>query len=153
MSTVNHIANAAASLWFVGYSKRKPDALSLVGFSMKQYRRRGAAILFKMLANKSIVLQPCRYGSRQSHWKPCNNSLDRRVFKPVTRGSVFFFFCMKQSQGQGAAILCKVSAILITKQCVYGSYSVQYSTVSLLSTTYVAIEEAFIVSHTLLLGF
>jgi hypothetical protein len=48
MSTANHIANAAASLWYVGYPRRTPDALSLVGFWMKQSQRQGAAILFKI---------------------------------------------------------------------------------------------------------
>jgi hypothetical protein len=51
MSIANHIENALTSLWFVGYSKRTPDALSLVWFWMKQSQRRGAAILFKMLVN------------------------------------------------------------------------------------------------------
>jgi hypothetical protein len=46
---------------------------------------------------------PCRYSSRQSHWKPCNRSLDCRVFEPVTRRSVVFCCCcIKQLQGQGA---------------------------------------------------
>jgi hypothetical protein len=51
MSTANHIENASASLWFIGYLKRTPDVLLLVWFLMKQSQRQGAAILFKMLVN------------------------------------------------------------------------------------------------------
>jgi hypothetical protein len=85
LSTADHIENALASLWFVGYSKRTPVTLLLVWFWMKQSQRRGAAILFKMLVNYIIYWRPCRYGSLQSHWKPCGQPLVHRVVGAYTR--------------------------------------------------------------------
>jgi hypothetical protein len=46
----NHIENAAARLWFIGYLKRIPDTLLLVLFWMKQSQGQGAAILSNIYA-------------------------------------------------------------------------------------------------------
>jgi hypothetical protein len=52
-SPANHIENLASNLWFVEYSTRLRETLSLSWFWMKKSQRQGAAILFKI-----IVLRP-----------------------------------------------------------------------------------------------
>jgi hypothetical protein len=50
-SPAYNLENPASSLWFVEYSNRLGEALSLFWFWMKQLQHQRAAILFKILVN------------------------------------------------------------------------------------------------------